>query len=207
VWLVPTTTMPVRCNWLGLEPSMRGLGVACPYHNHPSSMQLAWALTFDARFGCGSYLVPQLALFDATELGSNLRCEVWVWLVLTTTMPVRCNWLGLEPSMRGLGVEPGTTTRFVRCDRVWLCGSWLPQLAAVPTSKLWKAGRLSSKRFDRELADTCRMLRTPDGANKIAIRVITEIEFISTRIITTRIRFQCRRYEYVGIVEPQRCNL
>jgi hypothetical protein len=89
--LLGTTTGSVRCDRVGLEPSMRGLGVACPYHNHASSMQLAWARTFDARFGCGLSL-PQPSQFDAT--GSNLW-EVWVWLP-TTTIP--------EPLMRGLGV-------------------------------------------------------------------------------------------------------
>jgi hypothetical protein len=73
------------------------------YHNWLCSMRQSWARTFDARFGCGLSL-PQPCQFDATGLGSNLRCEVWVWLVPTTTIPVRCNWLGLEPLMRGLGV-------------------------------------------------------------------------------------------------------
>ena len=65
------------------------------------SLWLAQSLTFDARLGCESgfrtSLVSQPPLFFATDLGLNLPCEVWVWVVPTTAVAAPCD----RPKLKG----------------------------------------------------------------------------------------------------------
>lgn len=79
VWLFSVATnSSVLCDGVGLGPLMRGLG-------------------------CSP--LPQPALFNVTGLGSDLWCEVWVWVFsFSTTNIVQCDRVGLKPSMWGLGM-------------------------------------------------------------------------------------------------------